>query len=163
MQTSLLQSLLFAALATGCLASGQVGYTADVSVPEMVVVSPGVQVIANYDEPIFYNENYYWRNEGGFWYRSRTHSGGWVRYQAPSAILSIERPTAYVHYHGSAQVNEHRAPAPMVRDHREERHDAQDRRDDRRDQQKDQAEKRHDEEKRKDKEEKREDKKRKHD
>jgi hypothetical protein len=121
MQTSLLHSLLFAALAGGCLASGQVGYSAHVAAPEMVVISPGVQVIADYDEPIFYNENYYWRNQGGTWYRSRSHSGGWVRFSAPTAILSIEQPTAYVHYRGTVKVNDRRAPGPVVRDHRDDK------------------------------------------
>lgn len=107
MQTSLLHSLLFLSLAGGCVASGQAGYTASatVSAPEMVVISPGVQVVANYDEPIFYSDNYYWRYEGGFWLRSRSHSGGFVRYTPPRAILSIERPSAYIRYRGSASVN----------------------------------------------------------
>ena len=76
MQTSLLHSLLFLGLAGGCVASGQAGYTATgtVSVPEMVVISPGVQVIADYNEPIFYSDSYYWRQENGYWLRSRTHS-----------------------------------------------------------------------------------------
>jgi hypothetical protein len=108
MQTSLLHSLLFLGLAGGCVASGRVGYTAQVTAPEMVVISPGVQVIANHDESVFYNDNYYWRNQGGVWYRSTAHTGGWVRHSAPRAILSIERPSAYVRYRGSARVNNRR-------------------------------------------------------
>lgn len=149
MQTSLLHSLLFVALAGGCVGSGQVGYTAEVSAPELVVISPGVQVIANYNESIFYSDDYYWRNQGGVWYRSRSHSRGWVAYNPPRAILSIERPAAYVHYRGRVQVNDRRA-APAVRDRRDDRREAaEDRKDDR----KEQAEKRKDarEEKREDK------------
>ncbi len=108
MQTSLLRSLLFLGLVGGCTASGQASYratgTASVSAPEMVVISPGVQVIANYDEPIFYSENYYWRYDNGFWLRSHTHSGGFVRYTAPRAIVQIERPSAYIRYRGRATV-----------------------------------------------------------
>jgi hypothetical protein len=98
------------------MGSAQVGVTA----PDLVVVSPGVQVIADYDEPIFFSDNYYWRNTGGTWYRSTNYSGGWGRVEvAPVAIRSIERPAAYVHYHGEARAS---APArgPEVRDHRDD-------------------------------------------
>ena len=68
--------------------------------PDLVEVSPGVQVIADYDEPIFYSDSYYWRQDGGVWFRSTSHTGGWARVEvAPVAIRSIERPAAYVHYH----------------------------------------------------------------
>lgn len=73
--------------------------------PDLVYVSPGVQVIANYREPIFYSDNYYWRYSGNVWYRSSVHTRGWVRYQAPSAVLRIESPSAYVYYRGSARAN----------------------------------------------------------
>ncbi len=84
-------------------------------------------MIADLDEPIFYSGNYYWRNQGGFWYRSSSHTRGWARVEvAPVEIRAIERPSAYVHYHGEARAHvsgERRGPAPPVvaRDHREER------------------------------------------
>jgi hypothetical protein len=90
------------------------------------MISPGVQVIADYDEPIFYSDNYYWRTDGGVWYRSSNYQRGWVRYEAaPAAVISIQQPSAYIHYHGEAHANprrEQREPAPPppeVRDHRE--------------------------------------------
>lgn len=152
MQTSLLHSLLFLGLAGGCTASGGVGYSAEVSAPEMVVISPGVQVIANYDEPVFYNDNYYWRNQGGVWYRSTSYRSGWVRYSAPRAILSIERPSAYVRYRGTAQVNNRGAAAARREDKREEqqerreerREDKQERREDKREDRKDKRDDKHD-------------------
>ncbi|MDB4954591.1 MAG: hypothetical protein JWO36_2160 [Myxococcales bacterium] len=135
MRTSLLHSLVLVGLAGGCTGSGQVTYSGQVQTPELVEVSPGVQVIADYDEPIFYSDNYYWRNDGGVWFRSRTHTGGWARFEAaPVAIRSIDRPSAYVHFHAGAhanmnenreQVRDHRdampppPPPPEVRDHRE--------------------------------------------
>jgi hypothetical protein len=104
MQSSLLHSVLFAALAGGCLGSGQLTYTSEATTPELVVVSPGVQVIADLDEPIFYSNNYYWRNQGGYWYRSQYHTRGWARVEAaPVEIRAIERPAAYIHYHGEAR------------------------------------------------------------
>jgi hypothetical protein len=104
----------------GCLASGQAGYSANaqVTTPDLVYIDSDVQVIADYDEPIFYSGNYYWRNDGGVWYRSTTHTSGWVRFDnAPVAIRRIDRPTAYVHYHGAA--NAGMRPQPEIRDHRD--------------------------------------------
>ena len=116
MRIRLLQSILFAALAgTGCAGTGQVGYgaTATVSTPELVYVSPGVQVIADYDEPVFYSDNYYWRYNSGVWYRSPYHTRGWVRWSdVPVAVRRIDRPTAYIHYRGPDRT--------VVRDHRQD-------------------------------------------
>jgi hypothetical protein len=127
MQISLLRSVLFVVLAGGCLGTGQFTVASDVAAPDLVVISPGVQVIADLDEPIFYSGNYYWRNQGGFWYRSTSHTRGWARVEVvPVEIRTIERPSAYIHYHGEARAHvaaERRGPAPpaVARDHREER------------------------------------------
>lgn len=94
----------------GCLASGQVHSSASVqssasvTMPELIEINPGVQVIADYDEPIFYSSNYYWRSDGAVWYRSSNYTSGWVRVEtAPAVIMQIERPSAYVHYHGQVE------------------------------------------------------------
>jgi hypothetical protein len=116
MQTSLLHCVLFVALAGGCTGSGQFAYTGQATTPDLIVIRPGVQVITGLDEPIFYNGNYYWRNEGGFWYRSIFHTGGWVRVEdAPVEIRTIDRPSLYIRYHGEARAGvsgEHQAHVP---------------------------------------------------
>ena len=128
----------------------------------MVVISPGVQVIANYDEPIFYSDNYYWRNQGGHWYRSSSHSRGWVRYSAPRAIVSIERPSAYIRYRGTARVNSRPAPAHDQRDNRREaKEDRKERQEDRKEERKERQEDRKEE--RKDRQDDKRDDKKKHD
>jgi hypothetical protein len=67
--------------------------------PELVYAAPGVQVIADYGEPIFYADGFYWRNYGGQWYRSSYYTGGWAYYaQPPIVITRIQRPHAYAHY-----------------------------------------------------------------
>ncbi|MEO7094831.1 MAG: hypothetical protein ABI175_16350 [Polyangiales bacterium] len=107
-----------ALLMGGCVASGQAGYSANaqVTTPDLVYIDSDVQVIADYDEPIFYSGNYYWRYDGGAWYRSTYHTRGWVRYDnAPVAIRRIDRPTAYIHYHANASAS----ARPEVRDHRD--------------------------------------------
>jgi len=121
-----LLTVLTAALATGCAA--RVGYRGSVSGqaygPDLVYVAPGVQVIADYDEPIFYTDNFYWRYDGRSWYRSSVYTGGWVYASPPAPILRIERPHAYVHYRpaGWAPQYDRRGPQqPDTRDHRQAR------------------------------------------
>jgi len=99
-----ISSLLFVLLVAGCAASGSARYSASATTPRLVYVSAGVQVIEDYDEPIFYSSNMYWRYDGGVWYQSRYHTSGWVRVTNPPApILRIERPAMYVHYRGDAR------------------------------------------------------------
>ncbi|HEY0477284.1 MAG TPA: hypothetical protein VGD37_07150 [Kofleriaceae bacterium] len=158
MQTSLLHSVLFVALAGGCAGSGQFTYASQVTTPELVVISPGVQVVADLDEPIFYSGNYYWRNDGGYWYRSTSHTHGWARVEvAPVEIRAIERPSVYVHYHGQARANvsndrQTRRPTAEPQDRREvappprrdDRHDRHDDQHDRHDDQHDRHDDKHD-------------------
>src|SRR5207244_1286987 len=42
-----------------------------------VYVSPNVQVIEDYDYPVFFSDGMYWRNDGGVWYSSSYHDRGW--------------------------------------------------------------------------------------
>jgi hypothetical protein len=81
--------------------------------PDLVYVSPGVQVIADYNEPIFYSDGFYWRYYGGVWYRSSYYSGGWVYARPPMAILRIDRPYAYRHYRPRGWTPRGRHAAPM--------------------------------------------------
>ena len=39
--------------------------------PPMVVVQPGVQVVENYDEEVFYTGGWYWVRRDGRWWRAR--------------------------------------------------------------------------------------------
>lgn len=134
-------SLILAGTLTGCLASGGADVTygggVTVSTPDLVEVSPGVQVVADYDDSVFYSDGYYWRNDGGNWYRSTYYSGGWGYYASPPrAIISINQPYRYRNYRPSGYqprhqpyrqqepIRDHRTPAPTyrqpeIRDHRE--------------------------------------------
>jgi hypothetical protein len=98
---------------SGCYATAT---TADPYGPDLVYAAPGVQVIADYNEPIFYSDGLYWRYYGGAWYRSSYYTGGWVYARPPVAIMRIDRPTAYVHYrpHGWAP-RPYRGPQPVAR------------------------------------------------
>ena len=102
--------LLVAALVSAGCAAG-VAYEAPP--PDLVYVSPGVQVIADYNEPIFYSDGYYWRNDGRIWYRSHHHRGGWVAAPPPAAVMRIDRPRAYAHYRPAGWAPHH-GPAPVA-------------------------------------------------
>jgi hypothetical protein len=117
-----------------CTGSGQaqVNYSAEATVatPTLVEVEPGVQVVADYDEPVFFNEGVYWRYEGGVWYRSPYHNRGWVRVEAPPvAVRRIQRPEMYVHYHANANMNAR--AEERHEENQERREEKQERKDDR--------------------------------
>lgn len=125
MRRTILPALVSVALLSGCLAGGQLQYRATVSTPDLVTVSPGIQVIADYDEPIFYTGGFYWRHYDNVWYRSNAYTGGWSYVDSPPVTIArIERPTIYAHYRPSGYVARNRpVPArqlrqPDVRDHR---------------------------------------------
>jgi hypothetical protein len=116
----------FAAMA-GCYAetTGGVAYSGTVTAtavePDLVYVSPGVQVIADYDEPIFYSDGFYWRMDNGVWYRSTYYTSGWVYATPPRAIVTINQPYSYRHYRPAGYVPRNRPVRnndPYVRDHR---------------------------------------------
>lgn len=125
-------ALLFAGvLGTGCYASTgyvagpTVGVTATTVAPDLVYVSPGVQVIADYNEPVFYSDGFYWRESGGTWYRSSYHTHGWVYAAPPRAVISIGNRHSYAHYRPAGYRPRHREayrPAPRS-DYRRPAHD----------------------------------------
>jgi hypothetical protein len=113
--------MLVAAGLSACTGSGQVTYSGEVQTPQLVEVSPGVQVIADYDQPVFFSDQYYWRYDNGVWYRSREHTRGWARVEVvPPQIRTIDRPEIYVHYHGQAQATVEHHDNVEVRDQRQE-------------------------------------------
>ncbi len=121
-----LVSLILSSALAGCMASGSGGLTysggAYVTTPDLVTVSPGVQVVADYDDSVFYSDGFYWRYDGGGWYRSNNYAGGFVYWDSPpQAIITINNPGRYRHYRPNNYTPRHqpyRRPEPLVRDHR---------------------------------------------
>lgn len=73
--------------------------------PPMVEVEPGVQVIEDYDQPVFYSDNMYWRYDGGIWYSSRYHDRGWYRNdRVPERVHHIDHVENYRHYRSGGGV-----------------------------------------------------------
>ncbi len=107
MKTNFLRTALLSVLfSTGCVVGDPVqqypaGYPAgeEDDGADLVEVSPGVEVIADYDEPIFFADDLYWVNRGGFWWSSSWYGGGWGRAGfVPEHIRGIGNPGAYRHY-----------------------------------------------------------------
>ena len=46
--------------------------------PPMIVVQPGVSVVSNMDDEVFYSDGYYWARQDRYWYRTRNHQRGWA-------------------------------------------------------------------------------------
>ena len=124
---SLIPALLATAALAGCYATTSGGYyggggvsvTATTVEPDLVYVSPGVQVIADYDEPIFYSDGFYWRETNGTWYRSHQHTGGWIYASPPQTVISIGSRQSYRNYRPSGYVRrDHRQQQPVYRDNR---------------------------------------------
>ncbi|HWU88084.1 MAG TPA: hypothetical protein VN253_12445 [Kofleriaceae bacterium] len=111
-------------LAGGCYATTPGYYggtiTATTVAPDLVYVGPGVQVVADYDDSIFYADNFYWRYDAGRWYRSSWYTGGWVYATPPYAVARIERPYDYRRYRPAGYVTRG-GGGGYVRDHRDYR------------------------------------------
>jgi len=89
----------------GCAADARYNgtVTATAYTPDLVTISPGVQVIADYNEPVFYSDNYYWRYNNG-WYRSSYYDRGWVSARPTVTVGRISQPHRYVHYRPAGYV-----------------------------------------------------------
>jgi hypothetical protein len=104
---------VFAAVVTVVLAGAGCYGTTDVSgtvtTPDMAYVSPDVQVVTDYDYPVFYSGGAYYRYDNGVWLRSHRHDRGYIRATGvPRGVLSIRTPGAYVHYHRGMANRVHR-------------------------------------------------------
>jgi len=94
-------------------ASVQFSVNLPVVLPPLVVVEPGVRVVPDVEEEIFYVDGFYYVRRGPVWYRSRTHRGGWAYVEprfVPARIVRIP-PGQYRRWHPHPA--EYRpAPAP---------------------------------------------------
>lgn len=69
--------------------------------PPLVVVQPGVQVVENYDEEVFFTSGWYWVRRDGRWWRARQPRATFMyvepRY-VPARLVRIP-PGQYRHWH----------------------------------------------------------------
>ncbi len=107
-----LRSLLLASCVLPGLALAQVqiriGFTAP---PPLVVVTPGIQVVPDYDEEVFFVDGWYWTRSEAAWYRTRDYRGGWIVVQprsVPPTLVALT-PGQYKHWRKAQEKAEKRA------------------------------------------------------
>jgi hypothetical protein len=95
-------TLALALLAAAPACYGTVGFHASSQAPtQLVEISPGVWVVYDYSEPVFYSGESYWWYRSGRWYRSSYVDSGWVAVRpqyVPLHLQRMERPQRYVRY-----------------------------------------------------------------
>jgi hypothetical protein len=136
-----MRKLALLALLFPGLAFSQVSMSAGIRIdlpvvlPQLVVVTPGVQVVPEVEHEVFFVNGVYWARDDGRWYRSRSHRGGWVVAPLRVVPVSIKKipPGHYKrwnpakgHYHHKKHRHDDRRDHRRA-DRRDDRHD--DRRD----------------------------------
>lgn len=68
--------------------------------PPLVVVQPGIQVVEDNDDEVFFVSDAYWVRRGPRWYRTRDYRGGWVVVDDSGVPASLVRlpPGQYRRY-----------------------------------------------------------------
>jgi hypothetical protein len=68
--------------------------------PPLVVVQPGVQVVEDFDDEVFFTSGWYWVRRDGGWYRARRPNAAfvWVEQRRVPAALVRSPPGHYVRY-----------------------------------------------------------------
>lgn len=86
--------------------------------PPLVVITPGVQVVPNHDEEVFYVDGFYWYRRDASWFRARDHRGGWVLVKTGIPVALIDMPAGrYRHYKAHGHTAPARASAYRDDDH----------------------------------------------
>jgi hypothetical protein len=69
--------------------------------PPLTVVEPGVQVVEDCDDEVYYVNDYYYVRQGPSWYRTRDHRGHWVRVEERYVPVTVVRAPRgkYRRYH----------------------------------------------------------------
>ena len=67
--------------------------------PQLVIIAPGIQVVPDYDEEIFFVSGWYWHRRGNHWFKAKDHHGGWVLVTqgVPPGLVRIP-PGKYRHF-----------------------------------------------------------------
>jgi hypothetical protein len=110
--------LALAASALPALASAQVSASAGVQLdlrlpvvlPQLVVVTPGVQVVPDVDEEVFFVDGWYWVRHPRGWHKSKSHKHGWVLVPAarvPGRLVGFA-PGQYRRYKPGKRDHDHR-------------------------------------------------------
>jgi hypothetical protein len=109
------------------LADAQVGVQIQLGLPvapPMVVVQPGIQVVENYDEEVFYTGGWYWVRRDNGWYRARGPRAAFVYcepHRVPAGLVRLP-PGHYRHWRREDARREHREWERQRAERHAERH-----------------------------------------
>lgn len=94
---TLLLGIVLAPAAAGAQIAARAGASIQLNLPvvlpQLVVVAPGVQVVPDVDEEVFFVDGFYYARHGDGWYRSKHHRRGWVLvpgHRVPARIVKFE-------------------------------------------------------------------------
>lgn len=110
--------------------------------PPLVVVEPGIQVVPEHDEEIFFHDGWYWHRTGGRWYRSRDHQGHWAVVEERVVPAPLARIPVGKYRHWKHEVREERREERRE-DKREAREDKREQREERREEKEERREEKH--------------------
>ncbi|MFL5246965.1 MAG: hypothetical protein ACJ79V_04010 [Myxococcales bacterium] len=105
--------LALATLSLPVAARAEVGVQIHIALPAappMVVVQPGVQVVENQDEEVFFTNGWYWVRRDEVWYRARRPHTAFVYVESrrvPVTLVGME-PGHYRRFHRDHDRGEHR-------------------------------------------------------
>jgi hypothetical protein len=95
--------------------------------PPMVVVQPGVQVVEDLDEEVFFANGWYWARRDGRWYRARDHRARWMYVEprfVPRGLRGIP-PGHYRRFHHAEWKEEERRRHEVEKERRREWHESE--------------------------------------
>lgn len=101
-----------------------------VVLPRLVVVAPGIQVVPQVREEVFFHDGWYWARRDAAWYRSRDHRGGWVLVPPPaipSRFGSLPPPGHYRNWKAEKEAAKAERKAAKRAEKRERHHEKHDR------------------------------------
>ena len=91
--------------------------------PPLVVVQPGIQVVEDREEEVFFTDGYYWHRKDGRWFRTKEHNGKWVLVEdrvVPGGLVKLT-PGAYRHYKHAEKEERREEKREWKEDKREEK------------------------------------------
>jgi hypothetical protein len=92
----------------GCFATvgpgGRRGFSISLPslLPPLVVVQPGVSVVRDFDDEVFFTDGYYYARQDDYWYRTRDHHGSWEEVETQRVpVVIVKSPRGqYRQYRG---------------------------------------------------------------
>ncbi len=95
--------IVLALFALPSVSEAQVGVQIHIALPAappLVVVQPGIQVVEDFDEEVFYTGGWYWVRRDNGWYRARSPRAGFVYIQPRLVPVGLVRlpPGQYKHW-----------------------------------------------------------------